>query len=161
MPSAASQWQIHRTAFDARDVELILQGFADLSMITVYNHITGKKSVFRGLAGVRKCYTDFFQSLSDRSDFAILSQAVNEAHLGEPGNICFIWNCLASGFCQVAETLILDGESKILYQNIVISFHDPNGSSVVDLTRDSEALRLRCDPRQLGWLQLSARRTER
>ena len=109
------------------------------AMLCAHNHITVKKSVFRGLAGVRKCYTDFSQSLSDRSDFAILSQAVNEAHLGEPGNICFIWNCLASGFCQVAETLILDGESKILYQNIIISFHDHNGSSVVDLTRDSEA----------------------
>ena len=139
MLPAAARWQNHYSAFISQDVELTLEDYADLSMITVYNHVSGKTSVFRGLAGVRKCYTELFRSLSDRSDFTPLLQTVNEASNGTPGNICFVWHCSVSGFHQVSETHFLDASSKIFCQNIVISFRHPNGSSPAYSNRDSES----------------------
>ena len=80
---------------------------------------------------VRECFAGLFKSLFDCKDLDAPVQMVREASAVEPGSVFLIWHCHASGYGQATDTFIFDDWSKILWQNVVVSYHDPKGDGKV------------------------------
>jgi len=132
-------WDNHFAAFGGQDVEKILKDYTEQSVITVYDQTTGTNTVYKGLAGVRTCFEGLFKSLFDCSNLDAPVQVVREAAAGEPGSVFLVWKCPASGFAQCTDTFIFDCNSKILWQNVVVVYQDPNGDGSVVAKNDTVA----------------------
>jgi len=136
LPTQAA-WENHFAAFGSQDVEKILIDYSEESIITLFNQITGAKTVFNGLAGARECFVGLFASLPDCSTLAAPVQAVKEPTGEAPGTVFLIWSCPSSGYIQATDTFIFDAASKILRQNVVVAYQDPKGDG--EMKNDTEA----------------------
>ena len=136
--SVQTSWNNHFAAFGAQDVDMILLDYTDDSVITVYNQLTGSNTVYSGLDGVRSCFVELFGSLYDISDLAAPIITVKEASLHEPGSVFLIWSAAASGYSYATDTFIFDSASKILWQNVVVSYLDPRGDGSITRVDNTE-----------------------
>jgi ketosteroid isomerase-like protein len=132
-------WDNHFAAFGGQDVERILLDYTEESRVTVYNQLTGDNTVYEGLAGVRSCFEGLFASLYDTSDLAAPVITVTEATAHEPGSVFLIWRAPASGYSEATDTFLMDSNSKILFQNVVVSYQDPRADGPAEMVNDSEA----------------------
>ena len=80
-----TSWNNQFAASGGQDVERILLDYSEDFVITVYNHLTGCKTGFSGLWGVRGCFVGLFTSLYDLSDVAAPLVTVKEVSAHEPG----------------------------------------------------------------------------
>merc|ERR1712193_367475 len=103
----------------------VLKDYTDDSIITVYNQVTGSKTVFKGLDGVKDCFTGLFKSLFDTSDLAAPVQVVEETSVDGPGSVFLIWSASKSGYTDATDTFLFDANGKILRQNVVIMYKNP------------------------------------
>jgi hypothetical protein len=133
-----ASWDNHFAAFGGQDVDRILLDYTEQSVITVYDQTTGTNTVYEGLAGVRTCFEGLFASLFDTSDLAAPVITVKEASAHEPGSVFLIWRAPASGYSEATDTFIFDSSSKILWQNVVVSYSDPRGDGSVIRQDDTE-----------------------
>jgi ketosteroid isomerase-like protein len=115
-------WANHFAAFGGQDVDRILLDYVEDSEITVYNHADGSKTIFKGLAGVRTCFTGLFASLHDTSDLAAPIIHVEESVDDEAGSVFLIWSAAASGYVRATDTFIFNEDGKILRQHVVVHF---------------------------------------
>jgi len=111
-------WENHFQAFGAQHVGQIMLDYTDESVVTVYNHVTGDKSVYEGLSGVRSCFEGLFASLHDTSDLGAPIIHVEEG----AAEVFLIWRAPASGYESATDTFIFNAEGKILRQNVVVHY---------------------------------------
>jgi len=122
-------WNNHFAAFGGQNVEQILADYTDESVITVYNQVSGEKSVFEGLSGVRTCFEGLFASLHDTSDLGAPIQHVEE---GDSAHVFLIWRAPASGYATGTDSFIFNAQGKILRQNVVVHY-DTSSSALLAL----------------------------
>jgi hypothetical protein len=114
LPVQAS-WDNHFAAFGGQDVQRILHDYSENSVIAVDNQLTGSKTVFEGIDGLRECFVGLFASLFDLSDLAAPVVTVKEASAHEPGSVFLVWSAAASGYSEATDTFIFDK----LFQHLV------------------------------------------
>jgi len=112
-------WSNHFAAFGGQNVEQILADYTESSVITVYNQVSGEKSVFEGLSGAQTCFEGLFASLHDTSDLGAPIIHVDE---GGGAQVFLIWRAPASGYTTATDTFIFNPEGKILRQNVVVHY---------------------------------------
>jgi len=115
-----ASWDNHFGAFGAQDVDKILLDYTDKSVIKVYNQVTDELVEFKGLKGVKECFTGLFKDLSDLSGLAAPAIRVEEATEGKAGMVFLVWRCPSSGYNHATDTFLFDAAGKIAKQNVVI-----------------------------------------
>ena len=98
----------------------VLKDYTEKSVIKVYDQITGELTEFKGLKGVKECFTGLFKDLSDLSGLAAPAIRVEEASGGIAGSVFLVWRCPSSGYTHVTDTFLFDEDGKIAKQNVVI-----------------------------------------
>merc|ERR1711924_393869 len=76
---------------------------------------------FKGLKGVKECFTGLFKDLSDLSGLAAPAIRVEEASGGIAGSVFLVWRCPSSGYTHVTDTFLFDEDGKIAKQNLPAS----------------------------------------
>jgi hypothetical protein len=117
-------WANHFQAFGSQSVEKILEDYVEDSVITVYNQIKGMpagKTEYKGLDGVKECFSGLFKSLKNTKDLEAPVQHVEECSSSGPGHVFLIWSCPASGYKRATDTFIFNSSGKILRQNVVVA----------------------------------------
>ena len=113
-----ASWDNHFAAFGAQDVDKILLDYTEKSTIKVYNQVTDELVEFKGLKGVKECFTGLFKDLSDLSGLAAPVVRVEGASEGIAGSVFLVWRCPSSGYTHVTDTFLFDEDGKIAKQNI-------------------------------------------
>jgi len=120
-------WSNHFAAFGAQDVEKIVADYVESSEITVFNHVDGSKTEYKGLAGARNCFEGLFKSLFDTSNLGAPIVHVEENAAG--GQVLLVWNAAASGYVRATDTFIFNSAGKILRQHVVVHFEVPGAAA--------------------------------
>jgi len=115
-----ASWDNHFAAFGAQDVDKVLKDYTEKSVIKVYNQVTDELVEFKGLKGVKECFTGLFKDLSDLSGLAAPAIRVEEATEGKAGMVFLVWRCPSSGYNHATDTFLFDAAGKIAKQNVVI-----------------------------------------
>ena len=115
-----ASWDNHFAAFGAQDVDKVLKDYTETSVIKVYNQVTDELVEFKGLKGVKECFTGLFKDLSDLSGLAAPAIRVEEATEGKAGMVFLVWRCPSSGYNHATDTFLFDAAGKIAKQNVVI-----------------------------------------
>ena len=105
-------WDNHFAAFGEQDLDKIMLDYTEESEMTLYNESDGSKTVFKGLAGVRECFTGLFKSLSD---LGTLDAPVVHC---EDQQVFLVWKCPGMGYKEVTDSFLFDEQGKIVKQNI-------------------------------------------
>lgn len=115
-----ASWDNHFAAFGAQDVDKVLLDYTEKSVIKVYNQVTDELVEFKGLKGVKECFTGLFKDLSDLSGLAAPAIRVEEATEDKAGMVFLVWRCPSSGYNHATDTFLFDAAGKIAKQNVVI-----------------------------------------
>jgi hypothetical protein len=115
-----ASWDNHVAAFGAQDVDKVLLDYTEKSVIKVYNQVTDELVEFKGLKGVKECFTGLFKDLSDLSGLAAPAIRVEEATEDKAGMVFLVWRCPSSGYNHATDTFLFDAAGKIAKQNVVI-----------------------------------------
>ena len=115
-----ASWDNHFAAFGAQDVDKVLKDYTEKSVIKVYNQVTDELVEFKGLKGVKECFTGLFKDLSDLSGLAAPAIRVEEATEGKAGMVFLVWRCPSSEYNHATDTFLFDKDGKIAKQNVVI-----------------------------------------
>lgn len=113
--SIQASWDNHFAAFGAQDVNKILLDYTEESEIMTYDAVTGVEMIYKGLAGVRACFTSLFKQLSDTSGLGV---SVLEVHENPGGLVYLVWKCPSSGLPLVVDSFSWDAKDKIRHQTI-------------------------------------------
>merc|ERR1719409_1787441 len=71
------------------------------------------------------------------SDVKAPIQGVKEGSYGGPGGVFLIWSAAKSGYKTATDTFIFDADGKILVQNVVVHYEEPNNQTKI-LEQDSD-----------------------
>lgn len=115
--SVQAAWDNHFSAFGGKNVDKILLDYTEESEILIWDTAAEKTTKFKGLEGVKTCFTQLFGALSDLSTLKAPLVEVQE----DPGMVFLVWECPGCGYQKVTDTFLFKG-NKILRQNIVV-FH--------------------------------------
>ena len=85
--------------------------------MTIYDEPDGSKTVFKGLDGVRECFTGLFRALSDLST---LSAPVVHNEGGATPQVFLVWSCPGCAHKEVTDSFLFDAKGKIVLQNIYV-----------------------------------------
>eukprot|EP00401_Gymnodinium_catenatum_P069174 CAMPEP_0117457316 /NCGR_PEP_ID=MMETSP0784-20121206/332_1 /TAXON_ID=39447 /ORGANISM="" /LENGTH=175 /DNA_ID=CAMNT_0005250759 /DNA_START=114 /DNA_END=641 /DNA_ORIENTATION=- len=118
--SVADAWQNHFEAFGAQDVEKIMLDYDDTSRVTVYNNADGSKSVFTGVAEIKRMFEGLFADLSDLATLEAPVIDVDEVQ-EHGGQVFLVWKCPGCGYDTATDTFIFGADKKIKFQNIVVT----------------------------------------
>eukprot|EP00729_Bicosta_minor_P007826 gene7826-17290_t len=118
--TTAPTWDSHAAAFVAADVDKLLLGYTEDSVIILSDFTTGVDKVFTGLAGVRTWFEALFAYLAATDDDAFRSSLEVPDATVESGQVFLIWRAVAAGVVHATDTFIIDADGKFAVQTTTL-----------------------------------------
>lgn len=111
-------WANHSSGVGAQSLAQVMLDYTEASVLETFDHTTGERGSFVGVAQIAFFYEGLFRIMADSSTFAAPVEEVIE----HPKQVFLVWSCPSSGVVSASETFLYGDDFKISRQNFTVTF---------------------------------------